>query len=160
LDIGDVFGPYTVTNLTRIYDDQSDKKQANSLEIRGTFDPAVPLDIAASEITYIIEDSRGSALPFHIPAGSFEPQGNPQHQRFMFDSANASNADIRARFDMLKCTFEVRVRKLAKTKIISGTDLTVSLQAGPNLGQETVQVDVRPQHLEYRKIPKLSCCQK
>jgi len=44
--------------------------------------------------------------------------------------------------------------------MISGTTLTVSLQAGPNLGQETVEVQVKPQYLEYIKIPKLSCCQK
>jgi len=147
---------------------ESDKKgkgkgRGSDIDIKGTFNPAVPIDLAVDDVTFFIDDGQGNVLDFFIPAGSFKPEGKPEHQKFKYDSPKGSVPDIKAKFDVLKCTFDLKVKKLLGTTDVTGPNMTVTLQAGPNLAQETVQVQAKGKHkdyLEHRKTPKLQCCPK
>jgi len=161
LNIGDVFGAYTVTNLIKIYHD--DPNTTGGIDVKGTFNPALPFDPNADDVTFVIDDGQGHILTFHIPAGSFTPEGRPEDQKFKFDTPKGSVTDIKAKFDVLKCTFDLKVKKHSGTTDVTGPNITVILQAGPNLAQETVQVQAKGKHkdrLEHRKTPKLKCCPK
>ncbi|MGB2705541.1 MAG: right-handed parallel beta-helix repeat-containing protein, partial [Candidatus Omnitrophota bacterium] len=138
-------------------------KKGNKVELKGTFDPALPIDFARDDVIYIIDDGQGHMLSFIIPAGSFEPKGKPEKQKFKFDSPKHSQPDIKAKFDFLKCKFELKVKGVSNTSEITGESLAIVLQAGENpanLVEEVVQVQVKRKHLEYKREPKLSCCPK
>jgi len=135
-------------------------KKGNEVVLKGTFDPASPINFAVHDVAYFIDDGQGNALVFLIPAGSFEVNGKPEKQEFKFDSAKGSQPDINAKFDFLKCTFELKVKKVLNTDEITGTTLTIELWAGANLVEEVVQVQVKPRHTEYKRKPKLNCCPK
>ena len=135
-------------------------RKGDNVDIKGTFDPAVPPDLAVDDVMYSIKDGQGHTFTFSIPAGSFKVDGKPDKQKFKFDSPKGSEPDIKAKFDFLKCKFELKVKKVSNTGEISGTTLTVELQAGVNLGQDVVEIEVEPKHLEHKKEPKLDCCPK
>ncbi len=156
LDVGDVFGPYTVTDVVKIFDDEDSE---NMIELRGDFDPAGPLDLSVDDVTYTIDDGQGHVFTFAIPGGSFDVEGNPADQRFRFDSPKGDHTDLTARFDFgTECKFELDVKKITGTKKISSTTLTVSLIAGINLGEEVIETQARPQYLMYRAHPEVDCC--
>ena len=135
-------------------------KKGNKVELKGTFSPALPIDLAVDDVAYIIDDGQGNALAFLIPAGSFEVEGKPDKQKFKFHSAKGSKPDIKAKFDFDKCKFELKAKRVQGTDEITGTTLTIELWAGANVAQEVVEVKIKPRHLEYKREPKLSCCQK
>ncbi|MBA7681854.1 hypothetical protein ES703_90195 [subsurface metagenome] len=135
-------------------------KKGNKVELKGTFSPALPIDLAVDDVTYIIDDGLGNALAFLIPAGSFEPDGKPDKQKFKFHSAKGSQPDIKAKFDFDKCKFELKAKRVQGTDEITGMSLTIVLQAGANAAEEMVKVKIKPKHLEYKREPKLSCCPK
>ena len=132
-------------------------KKGNKVELKGTFSPALPIDLAVDDVTYIIDDGQGNALAFLIPAGSFEVDGKPDKQKFKFHSAKGSQPDIKAKFDFDKCKFELKAKRVQGTDEITGTTLTIELWAGANLAQEMVKVKIKPKHLEYKRKPKLNC---
>ena len=134
-------------------------KKGNKVEVKGTFDPASPIDFAVDDVTYTIDDGLDYMLTFIIPAGSFEPEGKPDKQKFRFHSAKGSQPDIKARFDFLKCKFELKVKEVMDTSEITAETLAIVLQAGANLVEEVVQVQAKPKHLEFKREPKLNCCQ-
>ncbi|GAG82721.1 unnamed protein product, partial [marine sediment metagenome] len=134
-------------------------KKGNKVEVKGTFDPALPIDFAVDDVTYIIDDGLGYMLTFIIPAGSFEPEGKPDKQKFRFHSAKGSQPGIKAKFDFLKCKFELKVKGVIDTSEITADTLAIVLQAGANLVEEVVQVQAKPKHLEFKREPKLNCCQ-
>ena len=137
-----------------------DDKKGNKVDIKGTFSPALPIDLAVDDVAYIIDDGLGNALAFLIPAGSFEVDGKPDKQKFKFHSAKGSQPDIKARFDFDKCKFELKAKRVQGTDEITGTTLTIELWAGANVAQEMVKVKIKPRHTEYKRRPKLSCCPK
>jgi len=135
-------------------------KKGNKVEVKGTFDPASPIDFAVDDVTYIIDDGLGYMLTFIIPAGSFEPEGKPDKQKFRFHSPKGSQPDIKARFDFLKCKFELKVKGVMDTSEITADSLAIVLQAGENpanLVEEVVQVQAKPKHLEFKREPELNC---
>ena len=136
-------------------------KKGNKVEVKGTFDPASPIDFAVDDVTYTIDDGLGYMLTFIIPAGSFEPEGKPHKQKFRFHSAKGSQPGIKAKFDFLKCKFELKVKGLMDTSEITADTLAIVLQAGANIAQEIVELEVKGkkgEHLEYKRKPKLNCC--
>jgi len=138
-------------------------KKGNKVELKGTFSPDSPINFARDDVIYIIDDGQGHMLSFVIPAGSFEPEGKPEKQKFKFDSPKHSRPDIKAKFDFLKCKFELKVKGVMDTSGIPGDSLAIVLQAGENpanLVEEVVQVEAKPKHLEYKREPKLNCCPK
>ncbi|GAG06807.1 unnamed protein product, partial [marine sediment metagenome] len=111
---------------------ESDKKgkgkgRGSDIDIKGTFNPAVPIDLAVDDVTFFIDDGQGNVLDFFIPAGSFKPEGKPEHQKFKYDSPKGSRPDIKARFDLLKCTFELKAEKVPKNGKIASTTLAVAM---------------------------------
>jgi len=138
-------------------------KKGNKVEVKGTFSPASPIDFAVDDVAYIIDDGQGNALAFLIPAGSFEPEGKPDKQKFKFHSPKGSQPDIKAKFDFDKCKFELKAKKVRGTDEITGTTLTIELWAGANLVEEIVELEVKGkkgEHLEYKRKPKFECCPK
>jgi len=137
-------------------------KKGSKVEVKGTFDPASPIDFAVDDVTYTIDDGLDYMLTFVIPAGSFEQEGKPDKQKFRFHSAKGSQPDIKARFDFLKCKFELKVKGVIDTSEITAETLAIVLQAGANIAQEIVELEVKGkkgEHLEYKRKPKLNCCQ-
>jgi len=157
LEIGDVFGPYTVTNLVKIFQD-SRVKASNNLDIKGTFTAAVPLNLDANDVTYTIYDDLGHILTFAIPAGSFRLTDEPELQQYRFDSPRGSSPDIKAKLDLLECRFELMAKELLSNGQFTGPALTVVMQSGPNLAQEVVNVQQKNTFLEHKKRPPLKCC--
>jgi hypothetical protein len=157
LEIGDVFGPYTITNLVKILDEKQHKK-ADNVDIKGTFRPSAPVDLTVDDVTFIIDDGEGNVLDFFIPAGSFIVEGKPEFQKYRFHSPKTTKPDIKAKFDFLKCKFELQVKKAEKNNEITGTNLGVALYIGNNLGEEVLEVQLKKKHLEYKKKSKLDCC--
>ena len=54
--------------------------------------------------------------------------------------------------------FDLKVKKLAGIEEITGTSVDVVLQTGVNASQETVELEIKGKHLEYKAKPKQSCC--
>ena len=136
-------------------------KKGNKVEVKGTFDPASPIDFAVDDVTYTIDDGLDYMLTFVIPAGSFEPEGKPDKQKFRFHSAKGSQPSIKAKFDFLKCKFELKVKGVIDTSEITADTLAIVLQAGANIAQEIVELEVKGkkgEHLEYKRKPKFECC--
>ena len=131
-------------------------KKGNKVELKGTFSPALPIDFAVDDVAYIIDDGQGNTMAFLIPAGSFEPDGKPEKQKFKFDSPKYSQPDIKAKFDFDKCKFELKAKRVQGTDEITSTTLTIELWAGANVAQELVEVKIKPRHLEYKRKPKLN----
>jgi hypothetical protein len=141
----------------------------DDVTINGTFNAAVPLDLAVDDVLYIIDDGRGNVLEYLIPAGSFKLHGigekhNPADQKFEFHTPRKSSPSFEAKFDFDKCEFELRAKKIAGIEGITAGDLTVTLQAGANIGQETVELKLkgkrRDRYLEYKAKLKPECCPK
>jgi hypothetical protein len=156
--VGPCFGVNNV--VIQLVPGAGDDRLIKKVEIKGTWHPALPIDLAVDDVTYTIDDGHGQMYSFFIPAGSFETDGDPEEQKFRFDSPPGSEFDIEAKFDFRECEFEIKVR-LAKNnpKGITGTNLTIGLQAGANVGQEVVEMEEHRKHLEHKKHPKLDCCE-
>ena len=133
-------------------------EKGNMVEIDGTFEPAMSVNLMVDDVTYTIDDGQGHTFTLSIPAGSFEANDKPEEQSFKFHSAKDGGPDIKARFDFLRCRFGLKVKGAANTNEISGASLTFGLQAGANIGQEVVEAKVEPGHLEYKKRRRLDCC--
>jgi len=153
IEIGDVFGPYTITNLVKMFE-----YPPNDIHITGSWDPAAPIDLAVDDVTYTVEDDAGNLFPFVIPAGSFEPKGNPEDMKFKFDSPKEAELDIKAEFDFGKCKFDVKIRRVAGTSQLMGPFLTIGLDVGENVAQEVVEVEEKHHKFESKRKPKLECC--
>jgi hypothetical protein len=136
------------------------KGKDSDLDITGTFRPVVPVDLSTDEVTYIIDDGQGHMLDFTIPAGLFRPDGRKREdQKFKFKSPMGSYPELDARFDFLRCRFDLKVKRAHKLRKLTGRSFTVALLVGMNLGEETVEVKLKGHHLEHKKKPKLDCCQ-
>ncbi len=157
LEIGDVFGSYTVTDLVKIMDDVGSH---NNIKIKGTLIPAEPIDLDFDDVTYTIDDGVDNTFTLLIPAGSFEVKGKPEDEKYEFKSAKGSVPDIKAKFDLGKCKFELDVKKVSDTSEITVMSLTVGLLAGLNYDEEVVVVEEKHNHLEYKAEPKHECCPK
>lgn len=157
IEIGDVFGAYTVTDLIKIFHDDPDSR-GNKVEIRGTFDPVLPIDPVVDDVTFTVDDGQGHMFTFFIPAGSFEVDGKPEKRKFKFHSAPGSDMDIKAKFELGRCKFKLNVKGVQDTSQIVGTSLTVTLQVGANVAQEDIEMVDKRNHLEHKKSPKLECC--
>jgi hypothetical protein len=143
-------------------------KENSEIEIKGTFNAAVPIDLAVDDVLYVVDDGQGNVLEFFIPAGSFELHGkgkkhNPADQKFEFHSHKKDGLDLKANFDLDKCRFELKAKKAVGLEGITGGELTVTMQVGINACQETVELKghgkSREKHLEYKAKPKPECCQ-
>ncbi len=156
IEIGDVFGPYTVTDLVKIFDDDPDTR-GNKVEIRGSFDPALPIDLAVDDVTYTIDDGNGHTFALVIPAGSFEVDGKPEKRKFKF-KGTIGGMDVHAKLE--RCKFKVNVKGVTNATQFAGTTMTIRLQVGANVGQEVVEMVDKRNHLEHKKHPKVECCPK
>lgn len=157
LEIGDVFGAYTVTDLVKIFEGDPDSL-GNQLDIRGTFDAALAVDLAAVDVTFTIDDGHGHVLTFVIPAGSFEISGKPEKQKFTYYSGEGGEVEINARFELGRCGFRLSVEGVQGTAAIVGTTLTIGLEVGPNAVEEVIEMEAKPNHLAYKRASKLDCC--
>jgi hypothetical protein len=135
-----------------------DKAKGSDIDVKGTFTPTVPIDLSVDDVMYFIDDGEGNVLDFLIPAGSFKPEGKPEHQKYKYDSPKKAKPEIKAKFDFGKCMFELKTWNIPEASEISGTMLTVGLQSGVNIGEEVLETQVKEKHLEYKKKPKLDCC--
>jgi len=138
-------------------------KKGNKVELKGTFDPASPIDFAVDDVTYTIDDGQGHVFSFLIPAGSFELEGKGDKDKYKFHSPKGSVPDIKAKFDFDKCKFEFKAKKVGGIDEITRTSLEIILQAGANIAQEIVELEVKGkkgEHLEYKRKPKFECCPK
>jgi len=129
-------------------------KKGDDIKIKGTFNPGVPIDLMIDDVMYTIDDGQGHVFSFLIPAGSFELEGKGDKDKF--HSPKGSVPDIKAKFDFDKCKFELKVKKVDGISEITSQDLTIILQAGTNIGEETVKVRTKRNHLEYKRKPKLN----
>ncbi|MFQ5495013.1 MAG: HYR domain-containing protein [Phycisphaerae bacterium] len=154
--IGDVFGAYTVTDLKEDYDD-SPEDRGNEVEVRGSFDPAVPFDLALDDVTLTLADAIGNSSSITIPAGSFQVDGKPEKKKFKFEGL-ISGVEVEAKFK--SCKFKIEAEGIVDTSLLTGTAITVGLQVGPNLGQETVTMEDKGNHLKFKRKPKIECCPK
>ena len=157
LETGDVFGAYTVTNVVKIFDSRP-RKKGDDLDVKGTFKPAIPIDLPTDEVIYVVDDGEGHWLEFTIPAGLFRVDGKPEDRKFKFKSPKGSYPEIDAKFDLAKCKFDLKVKRIYNLREITGRTLTVSLYVGANSAEETVQTRLKGRHLEHKKKPKLECC--
>ena len=131
---------------------------ANDVDLRGTFNPVVPVDLSVDDVVYAIDDGAGHMLVVTIPAGSFEPSGKPEKQKFKFDTPKGSVPDVKAEFDLDKCEFKLDAKYVSGTNEIVGTMLTVSLMVGANSGQDVLEMEHKTSHLEHKNHPKVKCC--
>ena len=134
--------------------------KGDSVSLKGTFHPAVPLDLRVHDVSIAINDDQGHPLMLTIPAGSFKIEGKVQQHKFEFKSPKPSTPDIKAKFDFGKCKFELKAKEVPNAGQIAGDHLTIRLLAGVNIGQEMIRVKTRPKHLEYKKKLKNDCCPK
>ncbi len=157
IEIGDVFGAYTVTDLAKLFDDEVASK-GNKLSIRGAFSPALPIDLAVDDVTFTVDDGYGHGFSFLIPAGSFEVDGNPEKAKFKFHSPRESAVDIKAKFELGRCSFKLDVKGVQGTNDLVGTTVTIGLAVGASAGQEVVEMEDKRNHLKFKQSPKLECC--
>jgi hypothetical protein len=157
LEVGDVVGAYTVTDLIKYTDVVG---SYNNVKIKGTFVPAAPIDLATDEVIYTIDDDAGNTFTLTIPAGSFAVKGDPIDEKFEFKTGKGSVPEIKAKFDFRKCKFELSAKKVTDTSEITGMNLTVGLQAGINYANEVVEAEKQDNRLEYKAKPKQECCPK
>ncbi len=136
----------------------ADDKKGDDINIKGTFNPVEPIDLMVDDVKYVIDDGQGHVIEFFIPAGSFEIEGVGEKDKFKYHSPKGTEPDIKAKFDFDKCKFKLKVKKIAGIDEISGTNLDIILQAGANVGQEAVELEIKPKHLEYKRKPKFECC--
>ncbi len=163
-----------MTNLSKTYSNKGDDR-GGKLEMRGTFGPALPIDLAVDDVTYTIDDGEGYTFTLTIPAGSFEQEGEPENQMFKFESPREDEPNSKAWFDLLRCEFRLDVKGIRNTnrmaaattafrsghdekRIKRGRNLTICLSVGANIGQETVEATAKRNHLEYKKKPRQECC--
>jgi hypothetical protein len=111
---------------------------------------------------YEFDDGNGHSWEFTIPAGSFEVEGKPSLQKYRYNSPKGADLDVSARFDFSQCTFEVEFTDVDGTDEIVGSSLTFFLQTdydpNHNYGQDTVDLEVTTQHLQYEAEVPLDCC--
>lgn|GEM_PF-6197064 len=154
LDVGDVYGAYTVTVVDKTIDEEH-----NKIKVEGSFTPALPLDLAVDDVTYTVDNGNGHVFEFVMPAGSFEQKGRPEDEKFEFDSGHGSVPEIKAKFELRRCKFRFEAKKVAGTNRIVGTNLTVRLEAGDNAAFDEVEMEPHGHHLKNVKRPKLDCCE-
>ncbi len=131
---------------------------ANDVDLWGTFSPVASVDLSVDDVVYTLDDGAGHALTVTVPAGSFEPSGKPEEQKFRFDTPKGSVPDIKAEFDFNLCEFKLDAKHVSGTNEIVGTTLTVTVQVGANVGQEGLEMENKGNHREHKKHPKVSCC--
>ncbi len=154
IQIGDVFGPYTVSDIDQDFDDFPET-HGNDVKIRGSFVPAVPFDLAVDDFTISIDDGQGNVASFTIPAGSFVTDGNPAKGKFKFEG-NIGVADVKVK--LKGCKVEFKAKDATNTAALVGTVVTVRLAVGPNLGEDTLVMEDKGNHLKFKRRPKVNCC--
>lgn len=154
VEIGDIFGPYTVSDVKKDFDDLDDDK-GNEVEVRGSFVPAVPFDLALDDVTLSIDDGMGHAVTFVIPAGSFEISGKPENGKFKFEG-DIVGTEVKAKLE--ECKFKINVKGATNAGSLVGTTMTIQLEIGANVGEETLVMQDNKNHLTFEKEPKLNCC--
>jgi len=156
IQIGDVFGAYTVTDLKKDFDEDDDVK-GNEVELRGSFVPATPFDLALDDVTWSIDDRMGHVASFTIPAGSFQMDGNPNKAKYKFEGI-VGGAEVHAEFE--KCKFRFEADNAMNTGQLVGATMTIRLDVGANVGEETLVLEQKRNHLKLKRKPKLNCCPK
>jgi len=154
IQIGDAYGPYTVSDIDQDFDDQPDSR-GNDVQIRGTFVPAVPFDLAVDDFHISIDDGQGDVALFTVPAGSFVSDGNPSKGKFKFEG-NVGTADVKVK--LKGCKVEFKAKNATNTATLTGTAVTVRLAVGPNLGEDMLVMEDKGNHLKFKRQPKVNCC--
>ncbi|MFQ5654538.1 MAG: HYR domain-containing protein, partial [Planctomycetota bacterium] len=154
IEIGDVFGYYTVTDVVKIFDSSPDAR-GNDIDLRGTFVPAVPIDFALDDVSFTIDDGAGHLYFFDIPAGSFQGHGSPEKQEFEFEGM-IDGMEVKTKFE--GCGYRLKVKGVPGASDIVGTTLTLGLLAGANGAQEVVVMEDKSNHLKFKRAPKVNCC--
>ncbi|MFQ5413437.1 MAG: choice-of-anchor tandem repeat NxxGxxAF-containing protein [Phycisphaerae bacterium] len=154
LAIGDVFGPYTVTDIEKDHDDHVDD-HGNEVELRGSFVPAVPFDLAVDAVVFTIDDGQGHTASFTIPAGAFQVDGNPEKGKFKFEGT-VGGADVKAKLE--GCKFKFKAKNATNTGALAGTTMTVGLAVGANVAADTLAMEDKGNHLKFKRAPKVNCC--
>jgi hypothetical protein len=132
--------------------------QRGMIKIHGAFNPSEPLDPSTQAVVFtVIDDVDGDAIEFIIPTGSFALQGDPAEQIYAFSTPVGDTPKLRAQIRLDKCEFDLDADRV-DTTTIDGTDLTVRLNAGVNIGEETVTAEVKRNKLEYKAHPRPRCC--
>ncbi|MFQ5461495.1 MAG: carboxypeptidase regulatory-like domain-containing protein [Phycisphaerae bacterium] len=154
--MGDVFGPYTVTDIVKSYDGEDDA-MGNDVEIRGSFDSALPFDPFYDYIFLVIDDAAGHTATIGLPPGLFEQDGDPQKRKFKYKGPiPGTDMSIKAKFK--GCEFKMKVKGVQQTNQLVGTTINVGLLVGQNYGIETIVMVDKNNHLKYKRDPKLDCC--
>lgn len=154
IQIGDVFGPYTVSDIDQDFDDHADNR-GNDVQVRGSFVPAIPFDLAVDDFDISIDDGQGNVAAFTIPAGSFVSDGNPAKGKFKFEG-NVGTADVKVK--LKGCKVEFKAKNATNTAALIGTALTIRLTVGPNTGEDTLAMENKGNHLKFKRHPKVNCC--
>ncbi len=154
IEVGDVFGAYTVTDVVKSYDDRHEYR-GNKVEIRGTFDALFPIDMAAVDTNLTIDDGFGHEIVCSIPSGSFVLDGDHEEKEFEFEGW-ARGAYVEAEFE--DCEFKIELRNVANTTQLVGTTMTVDLRVGLAYGLETIVLEDRNNHLKYDRETELDSC--
>ena len=129
----------------------------NKVKIRGTFDPGAALNLANDDVTYTIDDGQGHPIVVSIPAGSFEGDDDHGGEEFKFQS-HADGVKTKAEFDFVECEFGLDLVGVEGVSDIVGTDLTIRLEAGINVGEDLLQMREKRNRLEFERRPKFRCC--
>ncbi len=152
--IGDVFGPYIVSDIDKDYDDAPEPR-GNKVELRGSFVPAVPYDFMTDDVTFSIIDAFGHSAFFTIPANSFALDGKPEKGKYKFEGI-IGGAEVEAKFK--GCKFSFKAKGATQTDSLTGTMMTVQLAINANIGKETIAMLNKGNHLKFKREPKVDCC--
>jgi cysteine-rich repeat protein len=139
-------------------DSVDDDYSENKIKLKGSFHGVVAVDLDVDDVTYSIDDRDGHIFSFQVPAGSFEVKGNSDRQKFEFHSEMDDGEEIKANFDFRECKFKFEAKGMEGTEEVVETDIVITLQVGPNIGQDVLSMVVEENHLRYEARPKLNCC--
>ncbi len=154
ISVGDVFGPYTVSDVEKDFDDHDDD-HGNKVELRGSFVPAVAYDLAIDDFVISVDDGQGNVAVFTIPAGSFQIHGNPSKGKYKFEGT-IGVARVEAKLE--GCSYKFEIENAPNTGQLLGTTMTIGFAVGPNVAEQTLIMENKGNHLKFKGEPKVNCC--
>jgi hypothetical protein len=134
-----------------------DGKPRGKVKIRATFAPGAALDPSTEDVRVtVIDVADGDALEFQIPAGSFALRGKPEKPEYAYHTPNGVTPEIRAAIKLDQCAVEFQADRV-DTSPMDGHDLTVYIEAGVNVGEETVTAVAKTDKLKFKADSKPWC---